>query len=83
MAGKYVLQINTELDCETGSAFDAMCRNDERTKAQMAKWLIKQELDRRKVEALINGAVISMGVGEGIEIKGAPGGLSEFEGMGE
>ena len=69
MAGTYVLQINTELDCETGSAFDAMCRNDERTKAQQVKWLIKQEVERRGKSCLSLMQVLAVEDGDKSEFE--------------
>ena len=96
--GAYILQVNTELDQETGAALDWMCRNDERTKAQEIKWLIKEEAKRRAVVGVdvasgfdggfraadhLAVALHGFAVGDGAEADLVPGGNRVERGDGE
>ena len=40
-------QVNTAVDSETVTMLDQMCEIDVRNRAQMVRWLIRQEFARR------------------------------------
>lgn len=50
-------QVNTLMDFDTMKFLDLMCQEDERTRSQQVRWLIRQEWERR--QAVFEGVLAS------------------------